>query len=162
MNLAAPITELVQLTEPVTSSPVGCLRLLWHPVNMKLEAVLGGFRGQPSGRVHYLMLHMPRQAGSELLSLHHWGAVVLWLTQGTQRNVQSKLGLVLWDHVIQIFVFFLSALNSSHFRTGTEPSWLRATHSHLSSPPSQTGFCLVWRKTMLLYQFTCFCEHVTI
>lgn len=64
---------------------------------------LGGLRGQPSGRVHYLMSHMLRRAGSELLPLQH--AALLWLTPVFIRNAQPKLGLVLWDHVIQIFFF---------------------------------------------------------
>lgn len=153
-ELAAPITEL-----PAMSFPVGCLRLLWHPLNMKLEAVLGSLRGQPSGRVHYLMLHMPRRLRASPFTSLRCCRPLTHARNAKERSVEAWFGSL---RSCTTEFFFLSALNSSNFRTGTEPSWFWAIHSHLSSPPSQTGFCLAWRKTMLLYQFTCFCEHVTI
>lgn len=163
--------------KPAISSPVLCRGLLWHPVNVEPKAVLGGFTGSTIWKGALFNVTYAEKSQLWAPPFTSQGAAFLKLTPVFVRNAQSKLGLVLCYHVIQIQIiifFFSCALNSFHLRNGTEADkqcnmssrpnglqWLQAAHSHLSSP-SQTDFCLAWRKTMLLYQFTCFCEHVTI
>lgn len=99
------VAHCPQLCQPAMSPCIFCLELFWHAVNVEPKAVWG-LQGQPSGMVHYLMLHMPRQAGFEIHTLHQQGGHILRL--------------------MCVMTFFFSVRSFTNFCLKYQHFWLRS------------------------------------